>query len=600
MAAAASAVPAKPGLITYTQPDGSEVKVRLCGDERAHFYLSEDGYLLTNDKGTFYYADAAEDGALVKSEFRLSAPRDSRAEAFVQSVDMTKVRERLAKRATLSKFTPAEETLKTRLKTRAADNSSQAPYPLGPGLFPDASYPAYGDQKGLVILVEYNDVKMTVQNPADYFSRMLNEDGFSDYKGTGSAREYFIESSMNAFRPEFDVYGPVTLSRNMSYYGGNDRYGNDKNPERMIIEACELIDDEIDFSEYDRDGDGIIDNVFVFYAGRGEASGGDDDTIWPHAYNITYAFPAAQYMFDGVQLDRYACSNEWEGTRPDGVGTFIHEFSHVMGLPDLYDTFDQKGAAAPTTPGSWSVMDVGPYNNNGCTPPLYSAFERYALGWIEPMVLDKAADISLPAIGENVAAIVNTSNPNEYFLFENRQKTSWDKYIPWHGMLIWHIDYNDAVWDRNEVNNTKNHQYVDIVEASVSQERTYSFPGLTKKTEFTYNSNPAMETWAKEDLETPITDIAETDGIITFKVKGGNSGAVAITTDSNSLDCTAENGNIIVSGLTEGSEARAFDLAGKAIASGNASSDGTVILNVSLPGLYIIRASGQTAKLLVK
>ena len=165
-------------------------------------------------------------------------------------------------------------------------------------------------------------------------------------------------------------------------------YGNDQRPEEMIIEACQMLDDTVDFSEYDRDGDGYIDNVFVFYAGRGEASGGASDTVWPHSWDITAA-TSVPYVFDGVRLDRYGCSNEWEVDRPDGVGTFVHEFSHVMGLPDLYAT-KYTGAF---TPGAWSAMDYGPYNNDGCTPPLYSAFERYSLGWIEPLPIDGPVNV---------------------------------------------------------------------------------------------------------------------------------------------------------------------------------------------------------------
>ena len=163
--------------------------------------------------------------------------------------------------------------------------------------------------------------------------------------------------------PDFDIYGPVTLSKNMSYYGGNDIYGNDKNPEKMIIEACQLLDDEVDFAQYDNDGDGYIDNIYVFYAGKGEASGGSKDTVWPHSWNITAA-TSTPYIFDGVRLDRYACSNENEGSHPDGVGTFVHGFSHVMGLPDLYAT----SYTSSFTPGAWSCMDYGPYNNDGRTP----------------------------------------------------------------------------------------------------------------------------------------------------------------------------------------------------------------------------------------
>jgi len=497
----AMAVPAKPGLLTVTQADGSALQVRLMGDEHSHFYLSEDGYLLANDNDIYYYADVDDAGAIVRSNIRAvdARLRDGVARNYLQKVDMNRVYTAMSRRDAGRRRSPMR----------------------APGLFSGAHFPAMGEQKAIVILVEYTDVKMSLDDARDYFDRMLNERGFSDYGGTGSAVDFFEESSMGRFRPQFDVYGPVTLANEMAYYGGNNWSGDDLRPEQMIIEACQKLDDTVDFSEYDRDGDGFIDNVFVFYAGRGEASGGSSNTIWPHSWNITSA-TSVPYFFDGVQLDRYGCSNEWEGSRPDGVGTFVHEFSHVMGLPDLYAT----SYTSAFTPGSWSALDYGPYNNDGCTPPLYSAFERYALGWIDPLPIDGPVNATLNPIGTNQAGIIRTAKDNEYFLIENRQQTGWDTYIPGHGMLIWHIDYNSSVWDSNRVNNTASHQYVDIEEADGTQSE-YSrdgdaFPGTKGKTSFTDDTAPSMKTWSGQRLGLPITDIAESaDGIITFKVCGG-------------------------------------------------------------------------------
>ena len=517
----AAAVPAKPGLLTVTQPDGSTLQIRLQGDERGHIVLSEDGYLLAVDKGTYYYADVDSAGAVTPSAIRATpaALRDGVARNYLSGVDMSRV---------YKKLDSARESARARSPRR------------GPGLFSGTHFPATGAQKAVVILVQYTDTKFnTAYDPHDYFHRMLNEPGFNDYGGTGSALDFFTESSMGQFTPQFDVFGPVTLSQKMSYYGGNDWYGNDQRPEEMIIEACQLLDDTVDFSEYDRDGDGYIDNVFVFYAGRGEASGGSADTVWPHSWDISAA-TSVPYYFDGVRLDRYACSNEWEGSRPDGVGTFVHEFSHVMGLPDLYAT-SYTGAF---TPGGWSALDYGPYNNNGCTPPLYSAFERYALGWLDPLPIDGPLNATLRPIGTNQAGIIHTSSANEYFLVENRQQTSWDTYIPGHGMLVWHVDYNASVWASNKVNNTSSHQYVDIEEADGTQSESSragdAFPGTSRVTSFTDDTTPSMRTWSGARLGLPITDIAESaDGIITFKVCGGRE-PLAATVATEPVDITPE------------------------------------------------------------
>ncbi len=531
----AMAVPAKPGLLKMTQPDGTELNVRLVGDEFHHYYLSEDGYYLVNDHDTFYYADVDAAGLTVRSDIKATpaARRSAEAKAYLSGVDMGRVNHtmQLAAQAGTSRMAQTVNIARPAFAT----GSGQMRATAGPGLFPGTHFPAMGKQKGLVILVEYKDVKMTLTDAHDYFSRMLNEPGFSDYGGTGSAVDFFRESSMGQFDPEFDVYGPVTLSRNRSYYGGNDWYGNDQHPAAMVTEALALLDATVDFSQYDRDGDGYVDNVFIFYAGRGEASGGSADTVWPHAWTVE-AGEGYSPQHDGVYVSRYACSNEYESGRPDGVGTFIHEFSHVMGLPDLYAT----SYTSSFTPGSWSCMDYGPYNNDGCTPPLYGAFERYALGWMEPLEISGPVNATLEPISTNKAGIVRTSKANEFFLFENRQKTGWDAYIPGHGMLVWHVDYNESVWDSNKVNNTPSHQYVDIEEADGSQSE-YSrdgdaFPGTSHKTSFTDTTNPSMKTWSGQSLGKPITDIAEAGGIITFKACGGSTEQLAPTVALEALD----------------------------------------------------------------
>lgn len=530
----AYAVPARPGLINFTQGDGSTVKVRLVGDESFHYYLTEDGYLLKNVNDCLYYADIDESGTVEASSIRATdvAGRDMKARNYLGAIDRTELGRRLDK---------AVKPAVMRRMAPAAAPAATAEASKGPGLFAGTSFPSMGDQKAIVVLVQYADVKFNLSDPYDYFNRMLNERGFSSYGGTGSAVDYFEECSDGQFRPQFDVYGPITLSREMSYYGGNDYYGNDKYPHKMIIEACQQLDSKVNFADYDRDGDGYIDNVFVFYAGRGEADGGGSNTVWPHSYDITSAEPSTAYRFDGKRLDRYGCTNEWSSDgRPDGVGTFCHEFSHVMGLPDLYAT-SYTGAF---TPGDWSALDSGPYNNNGCTPPLYSAFERYALGWMEPRVIDGPADITLKDIGHNEACIIPTGDPDEFFLLENRQQKSWDKYIPGHGMLVWHIDYDSQVWTNNVVNNTSSHQYVDLEEAD--NRRTEStragdaFPGTSKITSFTDQTSPSMKTWGGKSLGLPVTDITESNGVITFKVAGGKVYvAPAVATEATEVTPTS-------------------------------------------------------------
>ena len=496
-------VPAKPGIVDRYMPDGTVVPVRVVGDEFARAILSEDGWPLIESEGTLYFAEKGADGLLKPSQHAV-VRRDAATDRWLSGLD--------------------REAMLASMTTQVRSMRRSSPMKKNPGLS-ESSFPPKGEPHAIVILVEYQDVKCTMKDPADYFSRMLNEEGFRSYGGTGSVRDYFVQNSAGQFRPVFDLYGPVQLPEKRAYYGRNVN-DFDVHPEEMVIHACQLIDDVVDFRQYDHDGDGMIDNVFVFFAGRGENAGGGDDSVWPHSWDVRGAYPDKEFKFDGVRLGHYACSNEWIGKRPDGIGTFVHEFSHVLGLPDLYETGEVLSGAY--TPGAYSVLDTGPYNNNSCTPAGYSMFERYALGWVQPRELIQADDIELENLQDsNDGCIIRVpSNPNEYFLFENRQKKGWDRWLPGHGMLVWHVDFVQSVWDENTVNNDAVHQYVDLEEAdgipSWYNRDGDCFPGTKGVTSFTDSTLPSMKTWAGDVLDMPVTEIAESkNGLISFKVKGG-------------------------------------------------------------------------------
>lgn len=490
----ASAIPARRTPIDGFMADGTPVKAVLHGDENFHYYVSEaDGALLLRRGDAFVYADVASDGHL-------------------DAVDSPVI---------------------ARRRAAALDGAATTSRRRVPGLVEGTTFPARGKQKIAVVLVQYQDVKFNLEYPLDYFTRMLNQEGFSDYRATGSARDWFINSSGGQFEPEFVVMGPVTLQKHQAFYGGNDAYGQDLAPQKMVIEACRALNPDIDFSQFDCDHDGYIDNVFVVYAGRGEASGGGADCVWPHAWNLTAAEPGQSYIFDGVRLNRYACSNEWElsdqgyGYRPVGIGTFVHEFSHVMGLPDVYSTRYVEGSF---TAGAWSALDYGPYNNDGCTPPQYSAWERAVLHYSTPVPLSaSAANFSLDTPESNRACIIETENPNEYFVLEHRVQEGWDAYIPGHGMLVWHIDYDADVWSANSANNDVNHNRIDIIEAdgilSNATRDGDSFPGAAGVTSFSSTTSPALVDWSGKGTGHSLTDITELDADkprLAFRVNGGS------------------------------------------------------------------------------
>ncbi len=589
--ATALAIPARPGQQRIvTQPDGSMLTIMVTGDERSHRVTTTDGTLLIYDETNGYtYATVGSDGMPVSSGIvasdnttanfdRLAVERafNLRDEMRVLSVPS---------RSITPRSLPGQVTNKgIRLIAEQDENETQH---VNVGRFSE-DFPVKGEQKGLVILVEYSNLEFVIEDPHDYFTRMLNEPGFSDLNGTGSARDWFIENSKGLFIPEFDVYGPIKLSHSGNYYGGNDSWGNDRRPEELAIEACEMLDETVDFSEYDRDGDGIIDNVFIFYAGYGEADGGAAWTIWPHSWEVTTARPHERYEFDGVQLDRYACASELEGNgTPDGIGTFVHEFSHVMGLPDLYAT-SYTGAF---TPGIWSVMDMGPYNNDGRTPPNYSAYERYCLDWLQPTEIEMSSEVVLnPMLDNNEAFIVRTPKQNEFFILENRQQEGNDLYLPGHGMLVWHIDYNPSIWEANIVNNHTAHQYVDLIEADNKRDDISragdAFPGTKNITEFGPTTKPAFVDWDKQPTEYSLTNIQEENGIITFT--STSTAVKAIASDRTDAKAWARDG-ILYTSATE--TLPVYDITGRKVGTVSVSAP----LSLSTSGIYIVRLNDNSA-----
>lgn len=461
-----------------------------------------------------------------------------------------------AKRAERLEAARASRMRKT--EGRGDDFEWDEPIDTAEALSSHFDFPSQGQVKGLVVLVEYQDVKFTVENPLQEYSDMMMKPGYdysystgkNTYKHNGSAHDYFYQNSMGKFDPQFDVYGPLLLKNDRAYYGSNRGGASDIRPHEMIIEACQQLDSlGIDFSQYDANGDGFIDFVFAFYAGPGENNTGtSSDAVWPHAWWMSSAGVGGKYVFDDKVLESYACTCEIYAGELDGVGTFCHEFSHVLGLPDLYDVNYKANA-----PYNYSVLDNGCYLRRGYHPLGYSAYERYELGWLAPTQLpDTANTIELTDFGTNNQAYIQCVTPDsvaadtrdgEYYLFENRQNIGWDRYMPGHGMMVWHIDYVTSKWWYNSVNTWVNHQCVDLVEADgekANQNGSETFPGSANHTEFTDDSKPAFCGWTKpgtssssltNHLGKPITNIQELRDeeagyyILSFDLMGGKSKA---------------------------------------------------------------------------
>ena len=390
-----TAIPARPGRTVYVQPDGTKITIRQFGDEFGHWTVDGAGRLVALSPDGYYRP--------------------------VEETSVSDIRRHAAARRSVAR------------RNRAARRAKSDPIAIGQKHF-------------LVILVEFKDKKFAAgENAKAEFSALLNEQGYSTNGATGSARDYYYDNSHGLFEPIFDVYGPVQMDTTVAYYGKNTREGNDEHPEEAVISGCQMLDDEIDFTQYDNDGDGTVDLVFMYYAGKGENDGGSVTTIWPHQWEIGFY----DVRLDGMLLDSYACASELTGQGSlCGIGTACHEFGHAMGLPDFYDAdYGQNGHAAALF--DFSLMDGGCYNNDSRTPPYLNIQERIMLGWLaeEDVVHEfpKSGTYTLPSVDENIAYKTLTDQPGEYFLYECRGSNGWDAALEAHGMLVYHVDKSDRI-----------------------------------------------------------------------------------------------------------------------------------------------------------
>lgn len=529
------AIPAKLGVTSYRQPDGSTINIRLEGNANLHFATTEDGTLLTmGDDGFYQLAAVTNEGMVVATGIKASSDL-----APTMGVKLNDVR----------------------AKIRKAGSSNPEPGKVsqsGLGKYSN-NYPTKGEVKVPILLVEFNDVKFTEGYP-EYFRNMVSGD-FDMYDCPGNLQQYFEFQSKGKFTPKFDVYGPVSLPQNILYYASNAGQGWDVYANKMISDAAkEAFNNQgVKFSMYDEDKDGEIDFLYVVYAGYSEARGYDpNQTIWPNAGQIKKNGNFC--IVDGVWVNTYACSNELisEGEF-EGMANIIHEYSHIIGLPDLYTTGDKFHY---NTPGPYSILDYGVYVNDGRTPPNYGAYELNALEWSYPFMVEDTGTIELDDISTGQFAMIATSDRNEFFLFENRQNKGWDQHLPAHGLLIYHIDYKKQDFENNAVNVDPDHQRVDLIEANDTPGfninygkedancNNWTFPGLTGNREFTFESTPAFATWNGDDPGLPITNIREINGLVIFDVAGGDPEYVDpepddIVSGINSLEGTTEGLNVV-------------------------------------------------------
>ncbi len=522
---AANAVPAKKLQKVITLANGTQVSVELRGDEYLSWWEGTDG--------TAYRTTATDEN--VFEAFDLEAQKPAAA-----------ARRARTEQGRVARLARVKNSLK------GADDKMRG---LG------GDHITYkGVKKGLVVLVDFKNKKFADGHDLEYYKNVINGKDFTDEEEgyVGSVRDYFLAQSNGQFELDFDVVGPVTMSKNSGYYGNDGAYQKDEKVYEMIKEACDGIQDKVNLKDYDWDGDGEADQVFFLYAGLGQASGGSPGTIWPHESELRY-WPCGVLSYPTGKINTYACANELQPETQGssryisaGIGTICHEFSHCLGFADMYDTSGGGGYGMSV----FDVMDQGSYNGNGFVPCNYTAFERIYAGWVEAIELDAPATVKdMKSVSDYGRPFImyNYKNTNEYFLLENRQNTGWDKGLYGsNGLLIVHVNYVPSRWANNSVNaSNEKIQCCTVVNADGSRENTqyslqgdlypYEVKGVTMNDEFTDESEPAAKLYTKNSdnsyaLGIPITQIKRSKGSVSFLVCGGDANNVIDNTFNGVVD----------------------------------------------------------------
>lgn len=539
----AFAIKANPKAVAVRQPDGTTIMVRIHGDENHHYKTTLDGYRIDVDsKGYYRYV-----------EYDASSNRMRLTDLRVHNVGERTSKETM-RVSEMKKSSAIEKEWNkrnmVRRKTIGKPLSPSVINPEGmawnPDMFSSRQHRVGtepNESQYLCILVNFADNKMKFKNQD--FDNFLNQKG---YDGYGSVKDYFRENSGGKFVPNFQTVGPYTLPYPQSTYATNNYdTGSDIDPRGMVIHAIKAVREknpDLNFKQFDNDGDGYMDNVYVIYAGYSEASTGNAADMWPHSWTLG----DDTLSYDGVIIKNYSCSQELVGSPEanptpamDGIGTFTHEFGHVLGLRDMYDTNDYYDGYG-LDPGAYSLYASGSYNNDSRTPAALWAFERLQMGWMkigeDIKELKNGEDVTQPNSAETFTARYIDCQPGraegtgyEWYILENRQFTGWDAYIPGHGLLIYHYDYTkdmvEEYWNYNGPNNNARHRCLYIVPADGLDDGNSrsgdTYPGSSANTSFTDFTTPSALNWAGYPTNVPVTNIQERNGIVYYQAAGGTS-----------------------------------------------------------------------------
>lgn len=526
-----NAVPALPKTITVTQSDGSMLQVTLVGDEYCHYYVTSDNIPVVRDeKGNFSYMQIKDSkltstGVMAHEHLQRSVYEQQLCQQYASStIHHLRMLAKTAREENNVFNSKSQKTMKVSLEPQTYT----------------------GSKKGLVILVEFPNLPMAYDDINNRITEMFNEPGYNKNNHIGSVHDYFLDQSYGKFNLNFDIVGPFLSTEDYGYYGRNSEiYGGDVNVRELIREACLAADPYVNYSDYDWDNDGTVDQVFIIYAGYGEHAGAPANTIWPHKSILTN-----QLTLDGVNISTYACSSELSGTSGNtlsGIGVACHEFSHCLGLPDLYDVNYNGGFGMDY----WDVMNSGSHSGpkgNAEVPYGYSAYERWFCGWMDLNKITESGHIEeLANLAESPSAYIvrNKGNNDEYYILENHQADRWYSYLgnnkAGHGMLITHIDYDPKAWRNNNVNTRLDHQRVTIIPADNKYDHSIRgllgdpFPGTSDVTYLDNNTHINagghlynVNSDGTYNMNIALSDITEQNGLISFYVSMGDIKPIAM------------------------------------------------------------------------
>lgn len=505
----ARAIPAFPYPQTITQPDGSSVTIVMHGDENFNYATTIDGYTVTwNQEGCVVYAkienNEIKPTGIVAHD---AGSRTASDKEYLRSVGKTAL--------------PATGSIEAAIASHKAPRHKLSTWDIS-------------KFHGLVVLVQFKDRPFLYSNTRELFNNMINGDGYTGYYDsihskqvdcTGSVHDYFNENSKGNFAPYFDVVGPVVVD----YAQTSPQQANYASS--IFTAALKQVDSTVDYSKYDTNGDGVVDMVYFIVSGGGSHAGNNSRYLWPHASIFS------GLRLDGVSFGRYACSTELYGLESqkqlDGIGTICHEFSHVLGLDDHYDV-DYATSGYSSHPNHWDLMAAGSYNGESRTPAGYNLYERWALGWSTPQVVESRGVRKVYPLQESNAGYrINSQLTDEYFLIENRQATRWDAALPGNGLLVWRVDSTSATaWTSNKVNNNPDHNYFELVRAAehdtivTSGVKSYTlavdgkwdpFPGSAGVDSLVNaTSKPHINSWTGLKTEWTLKNIKTGNGYMTF------------------------------------------------------------------------------------